>query len=123
MKTYVLPRTTASVHPLAERVESHRITLNGKRQTIHICAYGWETRNAWGHMAYCPELDISNKCRYYNRTWESYRFETAIKGCLHKCKMLDPNFRKRERAANRRIAKEAEALRKREEAKREAENA
>lgn len=107
-KTYILPSTSATVHPAPERVESHRVTINGERRTIHICAYGWETRYSWGHTAYCPELGVTDKARYYNRTWESYRFESVIKGCLYKCRMLDKGFRARERRKARRIREEAE---------------
>ena len=40
----------------------------------------WETRNAWGHngILLMNGHEIArDRCRYYNRTWESYRFQTA----------------------------------------------
>lgn len=86
--------TPSIVHPAAERTVTRRITIDGKRQTIHLCAYGWETRNAWGHSAYCPELNISAKCRYYNRTWEAERFDGVIASLLEKCRMQDAGYRK-----------------------------
>ncbi len=42
----------------------------------------WKTRNSWGHEV---RLFIDGnqmemvKLRYYNRTWESYEFRTAIR--------------------------------------------
>ena len=84
----------ACVHPAAERVDTVRVTLNGKRKTLHLCAYGWSTRYSWGHTAYCPELGIEAKIRYYNRTWEAERFNSVIASLLDKCKMTDGNYRK-----------------------------
>ena len=86
--------TPAIVRPAAERTVARRVTINGKRQTVHLCAYGWETRNAWGHSAYCPELNLFSKVRYYNRTWEAQRFDSVISDLLHKCRMLDAGYRK-----------------------------
>lgn len=107
--TLPYPSSPILCHPAAERTDSKRITINGKRQTIHLCAYGWETRNSWGHSAYCPELGLSAKCRYYNRTWEAHRFDSVIAKLLHLCKMQDAAFAKRERKANREFAKYAKA--------------
>lgn len=51
-----------------------------------IVAHSYETRNSWGHKA---ELLINNKqtlntykIRYYNRTWECYRYQSVIKSVL-----------------------------------------
>lgn len=45
----------------------------------------WETSQAWGHKATLlkngEELN-SRKVRYYNRTWESYRFQSVMCGCV-----------------------------------------
>ena len=97
-------------HPAAERTDSKRITLNGKRQTIHLCAYGWEKRYSWGHTAYCPELGLSATIRYYNRTWERHRFDSVIGKLLHECRMTDAAFRRKENAENRLYAKWRRAL-------------
>lgn len=54
--------------------------------TVDISAYGWETRDSWGHTAEVMvnfETVARAKIRYYNRTWESYRFQTAIHSALH----------------------------------------
>lgn len=84
----------AIVRPAAERTVTRRVTIDGKRQTIHLCAYGWETRNSWGHSAYCPELNVFTKIRYYNRTWEAQRFDSVLADLLDKCRMQDAGYRK-----------------------------
>lgn len=52
-----------------------------------IVAHSYETRNSWGHKA---ELLINNnhtlntyKIRYYNRTWECYKYQSVIKSVLN----------------------------------------
>lgn len=51
-----------------------------------IVAYSYETSNSWGHKA---ELIKNNdytlnkyKIRYYNRTWETYQYQSVIKSVL-----------------------------------------
>lgn len=51
-----------------------------------IVAYSYETRNSWGHKA---ELINNNnytlnkyKITYYNRTWETYQYQSVIKSVL-----------------------------------------
>ena len=42
----------------------------------------WNTRNSWGHEVtlYHNGTKIGRvKVRYYNRTWESYQYQNAIK--------------------------------------------
>ncbi len=93
MQTLPYLSSPACVHPAAERVETRRATLNGKRMTLHLCAYGWSTRTSWGHSAYCPELNLSARVRYYNRTWEAHRFDSVI-SCLWD-KVLDTDAKHR----------------------------
>ena len=52
-----------------------------------IVAYSYETSNSWGHKA---ELIHNNdytlnkyKIRYYNRTWETYQYQSVIKSVLN----------------------------------------
>jgi len=52
-----------------------------------IVAYSYDTRSSWGHKA---ELIRNNdytlnkyKIRYYNRTWETYRYQSVIKSVLY----------------------------------------
>ena len=46
----------------------------------------WETSNSWGHETtlFKRHYEIGhNKIRYYNRTWESYRYRTCMSGCVY----------------------------------------
>lgn len=52
-----------------------------------IVAYSYDTRSSWGHKA---ELIHNNnytlnkyKIRYYNRTWETYQYQSVIKSVLN----------------------------------------
>ena len=41
----------------------------------------WSTSRAWGHKTNILKNGIEyaeHKCRYYNRTWESYTYETCM---------------------------------------------
>ena len=45
----------------------------------------WETSRAWGHKStlVAPGGEVeSHKVRYYNRTWESYTYQTCMSGLL-----------------------------------------
>ena len=45
----------------------------------------WETSRAWGHKStlVAPWGEVeSRKVRYYNRTWESYTYQTCMSGLL-----------------------------------------
>ena len=45
----------------------------------------WETSRAWGHKStlIAPWGEVeSRKVRYYNRTWESYTYQTCMSGLL-----------------------------------------
>ena len=60
---------------------------NGKFSgEIEVSARYWETRYSWGHTA---EVSVNYhtvatcRIRYYNRTWEEYRFQSALHGALH----------------------------------------
>jgi hypothetical protein len=56
-----------------------------------IVAETYETSSAWGHKAtLLKTLDDdttielrSHKIRYYNRTWESYQYQSVIRGLLY----------------------------------------
>ena len=46
----------------------------------------WENSNGWGHETtlFKRHYEIGhNKVRYYNRTWESYRYRTCMSGCVY----------------------------------------
>lgn len=57
-------------------------------KNIYIVSKVWNRgRNAWGHesIAYYKGFEIAkNRVRYYNRTWEGYRFATCMMGLVHK---------------------------------------
>lgn len=60
-------------------------TVAGTRHQYEIIARSWETRNSWGHEA---ELWMdgrfvdSEKVRYYNRTWESWQYQSVCLSLL-----------------------------------------
>lgn len=59
-----------------ERIK--KIELNGI--TFEVFGQYWETRNSWGHNGFLliDGHEVSRaRIRYYNRTWEGYRFQSA----------------------------------------------
>ena len=58
--------------------------INGVKFTL-VCE-SWRTRNSWGHEVTLYKNDTfkvgSTKIRYYNRTWESYQYQSAIKAVI-----------------------------------------
>ena len=53
--------------------------INGVKFTL-ICE-SWKNRTSWGHKVSLYKNDVfvgSEKVRYYNRTWETYQYRTAI---------------------------------------------
>ena len=59
--------------------------INGVKFTL-VCEY-WSTRNSWGHEVTLYKNDYYKigraKIRYYNRTWECYQYQTAIKSVIY----------------------------------------
>lgn len=59
--------------------------INGVRFTL-VCE-SWTDRSGWGHKVTLYRNDTvtvgSYKVRYYNRTWESYLYQSAIKGVIY----------------------------------------
>ncbi len=57
-----------------------------------IVAETYETSSAWGHKAtllktYDGDVTATlatHKIRYYNRTWESYEYQSVVKALLYK---------------------------------------
>lgn len=47
----------------------------------------WNTRSSWGHEVILYKNDIvkvgSIRIRYYNRTWENYQYQSAIKSVIY----------------------------------------
>ncbi len=58
--------------------------INGVKFTF-VCEF-WKTRNCWGHKVALYKNDNvlieTAKVRYYNRTWESYKYQSVIKSVI-----------------------------------------
>ena len=58
--------------------------INGVKFTL-VCE-SWCTRYSWGHEVTLYKNDFAKigraKIRYYNRTWESYQYQSAIKAVI-----------------------------------------
>lgn len=59
--------------------------INGVKFTI-ICE-SWKTQNNWGHKVTLYKNDSLKvgtvRTRYYNRTWEAYQYQNAIKNVIY----------------------------------------
>lgn len=59
--------------------------INGVKFTL-VCD-SWNTRNSWGHEVILYKNDTFKvgrvKIRYYNRTWECYQYQSAIKSVIY----------------------------------------
>lgn len=75
---------------------------NGKTY-IFRCWY-YETRNSWGHWCEVFDEDYNTICKtyikYYNRTWESYRYQTIALKAVEKAFRLKSQTETREAARN-----------------------
>lgn len=59
-------------------------TINGIKYTF-ICQY-YETYSSWGHKVKLLQngYEIARqKIRYYNRTWETYTYQTTMNSCVN----------------------------------------
>lgn len=49
---------------------------------LQFVCESYETRNSWGHKGKVlynnKDIGITYKIRYYNRTWESYRYQSLL---------------------------------------------
>lgn len=58
--------------------------INGVKFTF-VCE-SWNTKNSWGHEVTLYKNDTLKvgrvKIRYYNRTWECYQYQSAIKAVI-----------------------------------------
>lgn len=65
-----------------ERIK--KIELDGI--TFEVFGQYWETRQSWGHNGYLliDGHEVSReRIRYYDRTWEGYRFQSAGRGAVY----------------------------------------
>ena len=95
-------------------MEIKRIICKSGREYNIVNEY-WETSRAWGHkstlVAQWGEIE-SRKVRYYNRTWESYKYQTCMSGLLDSILENDfKNYITREKENNgiARLTKEKKA--------------
>ena len=62
--------------------------VNGKKgNKIELVNESWSTSNSWGHKTnvIINGYDYGKyKVRYYNRTWESYTFQSCMRGAIAK---------------------------------------
>lgn len=59
-------------------------TINGHNYSV--CGESWSTSRAWGHYGYLMrdgELVAKSKIRYYNRTWERYPYQSAMRSAIY----------------------------------------
>lgn len=60
-------------------------TINGVKFTL-VCEY-WKTKKSWGHEVTLYKNNVliigHVKVRYYNRTWEQYMYQRAIKSVIY----------------------------------------
>ena len=66
-------------------MEIKKIICKSGREYNIVNEY-WETSRAWGHKStlVAPWGEVeSHKVRYYNRTWESYTYQTCMGGLLN----------------------------------------
>lgn len=67
-------------------------TINNNNYTF-VCET-WETSRAWGHKVTLFRNDAeytTQKVTYYNRTWESYKYQTCIFKCIET--IIDEEFK------------------------------
>lgn len=68
-------------------IDLAKVTGNRMTGEIEVWADFWETRYSWGHKAEVKDSNYRTlaaaRIRYYNRTWESYRFQSVIHSALY----------------------------------------
>ena len=95
MKTYFKP---------ARSNNYLNIEGNYKKQIYTLILYfnSFETRSTWGHEGdvtlyigddWQGRKETSHKIRYYNRTYERYRYESLLNSLINKLK-IDDDFKK-----------------------------
>lgn len=65
-------------------MEIRKIVQNG--HVYEFINETWETYKAWGHKTTLFVDGIEkgyHRARYYNRTWECYRYQTTMKACIY----------------------------------------
>lgn len=94
--------------------------VNGN-EYMFVCET-WDRSNAWGHK--CTLFVNGNEyetdsCRYYNRTWERYTYQSVCIGCIQKliqkwiesekyCFKRDHGYKRLTKERNERLEKKLE---------------
>lgn len=63
-----------------------KINMQGHEHDVQFINNTWETSYAWGHETtlFVDDFEINySKCRYYNRTWERYAYQSVMKSCVY----------------------------------------
>lgn len=71
---------------MATRCYSQKLftaTIDGKDYTFGC--HTTDTRNGFCHTCYDYAHDKTSKVSYYNRTWESFEYETVLRRAIEKC--------------------------------------
>lgn len=64
-------------------MEKYSVKINNT--TYELLCETWETYRAWGHRVILLRNGVElneRKVTYYNRTWESYRYQTCMSACI-----------------------------------------
>ena len=67
------------------------INIKRKGDYEFVCWY-WQTSNAWGHEVRLCKYGIEfgkARVRYYNRTWERYTYQSAMRSALEDYKQKE----------------------------------
>lgn len=71
---------------MATRIYGQKLftaTIDGKDYTFGC--HTTDTRNGFCHTCYDYTHDKTSKVSYYNRTWESFEYETVLRRAIEKC--------------------------------------
>lgn len=70
---------------MAKRYDGTTFECKVNGISIEFYAYTTDTRNGFCHTVVCESHNITNtKVSYYNRTWERFRYETALRNAIEK---------------------------------------
>lgn len=68
-------------------VKDAGLKIKDFKKFTFVCEY-YETRNSWGHKGKViyngNDFNISDKIRYYNRTWEKYTYQALLRSLVNK---------------------------------------
>ena len=71
---------------IREYINKYKFDEKDFKDVSFFCQY-YETRNSWGHRGHVMGIGLNcldTKRRYYNRTWESYTYQSLLFDLLDK---------------------------------------